>query len=98
MASRASHERAKAQHAQRDFGVAKPELQPVGSDILWLSEFLSSCEGIGTFNVNSMICLQLGPDPYEREQRLRRASSMGHLRMWAYRENGVFVEYRWELA
>lgn len=98
MASRAGHERAKAQHAQREFGAAKAKLQPVGTDTAWLSTFLSSCEGIGPFNLNSIIALQLGGDPQEREQKLRLASSMGLLRMSAYRENGVFIEYRWELA
>ena len=95
---RAAHARNQARHSQRSGGDVKRKLEPIGSDTLWLPEFLSSAQGIGAFSVNSLICLPLGETAEERELKLRKAASMGVLRMYAYRDSGQFVEYRWELA
>lgn len=98
MVSRASYYRSTAKHAQREFGQVKAKLEPVGSDTLWLSEFVSSLQGIGSFNANSLVCLQLGHSVEERTARLRVASRIGVIRMYAVREADIFVEFRWELT
>jgi hypothetical protein len=95
---RAAHERNTARHAQRN-GFEKPKPQPVGSDTLWMSEFVSSIQGITTpFNADSLITLQLGEDRDERILKLRKMAKLGILHMYAHRSNGEFVEYRWELT
>lgn len=98
-AGRAAHAHNQARHAQREFGHTKPTLQPVGSDTLWMSEFISSIQGLeGYFNADSIIAAQLGSTRDERIEKLRKLSAHGTLHMSAHREDGVFVEFRWELT
>jgi hypothetical protein len=96
-AGRAAHYHNQARHSQRVFGTEKPKSQPVGSDTVWVPEFLASLGDIGQFSANSITALPLGDTREERERKLRKATSLGALHMTAHRENGVFVEYRWEL-
>ena len=98
-AGRKAHSIHKAQHAQRVFGTEKAKLEPVGSDTLWLGEFLSSAQGIDWLSADSLICYQLGTTHEEREAKLRKASSMGVLLMYVHRDAaGAFIEYRWMLT
>lgn len=97
-AGRIAHEHHVNKHAQRQFGTVKPKLQPEGTETMWFGEFISSAQGIGSFNINALIVLQLGATAEERMLKLRQASRAGLLRMSAYREDGQFVEYRWELT
>jgi hypothetical protein len=93
---RALHAHNKRRHSQRQFGDVKPALAERHSDTMWMGEFISSIQGITEpFGVDSMIALQLGED---RMSRLRQLSSLGMLRMSAYRVDGEFVEYRWVLT
>lgn len=96
---RAAYNRRTNKAAQRQFGTSKPKLPPKGTELDWLPEFLSSAQGIKWFNVNSIIVLQLGTTPEEREVKLRAASRAGALHMYVHKdEDGKFVEYRWELS
>jgi|SRR6478609_5961914 len=96
MTTRAQYYRNTTKHAQR--GIAeKPVSKPMGTDTTWISEFVSSIQGlVGQFNSDSMIALQLG-DREQRVVRLRKLSAMGILRMSSHFKNGHFVEFRWEL-
>lgn len=98
MTSRSQHYHNKKRHDQRD-GFEKPAPAKRDTDTTWISEFVSSIQGISTpFNADSMIAMQLGETHEARELRLRELSRRGILRMYAYRSNGEFVEYRWELT
>lgn len=82
MTTRAQHYSNKARHSQREFNQEKPKLQPVGSDTTWIGEFTASLAGLRTpLTVNSILALPLGHTSTERELNLRKASSMGVLRM-----------------
>lgn len=96
---RAAHAHNTNRHAQRVFGQEKAKLAPADTANLWVGEFVSSVQGLTTYlTVNSMLVTQLGATPERRMERLRQLSKMGILRMSAHRENGEFVEYRWELT
>lgn len=99
MVSRAAHYAAKAKHAQRPLGAVQPKLPERDTNTAWMGEFMSSIQGLTTpFNADAVFCLPLGDTNRERELRLRDLSKMGSLLMSAYRVNGYFVEYRWQLG
>jgi hypothetical protein len=95
--SRASHYQRTSKAAQRQ-GVAKPKLPARDTDTTWIPEFVSSIQGITTpFNSSSIIAASLGSTEEERVTKLRELSKRGILRMSAHRQDGIFIEYRWEL-
>lgn len=100
MTSRASFYRSKSKHAQRSFGEVKKTLQPKGTDTAWITEFISSIQGLtGSFGIDSTIAMQLGATPEERMVKLRQACRLVVLHMTVVRdEAGAFVEYRWTLT
>jgi hypothetical protein len=97
MTSRSQYYRNTTKHAQR--GVeAKRKLVDKDVATAWVGPFISSLEGLAThLTVDSMIVMQLGDTPRERELKLRELCKLGVLTMDAYREDGQFVEYRWTL-
>jgi len=98
MTSRSEYYRNQSKHAQRGIG-EKPTPSKRDTNTAWIPEFVSSIQGLqGQFNVQSLIAMQLGATKDERLLRLRELSKMGILHMSSHRENGVFVEYRWELT
>lgn len=97
-AGRAAHNRNQARHAQRSWGYVKPKLEPVGSDTKWLAQLLLDAHGLEYLTVNSEAVLPLGETPEERELKLRKASSIGALRMYTHHVNFEFIEYRWVLT
>jgi len=99
MTSRAAHYRNKARHDQREFGTAKLQSTPRDEGTQWIGEFVSSVQGLSQqLTSGSIICLQLGRTADERVLKLRELSKMGILHMSAYKVNGQFVEYRWQLT
>lgn len=98
MTTRGQHFHNQKRHDQRN-GVEKPKPAPAGTDTAWMTEFVSSIQGITTtFNADAIITWQLGETRDQRVTKLRHLSRLGVLRMYAHRENGQFVEYRWELT
>lgn len=95
---RAAHARNKRRHDQRQFGEVKPALQSVAQSTLWVGPFLESVQGVEYLTVTSPQVLPLGTDGRTRMLKLRDLSHFGVLRMYAHREDGQFVEYRWELS
>lgn len=95
MVSRAAHYRNKARHAQREFGEAKPRLLSRDEGTTWMPTFIASLNNGDTLTVHSEAVLPLANTAEERTLKLRELSKIGVLRMYAYRENGLFVEYRW---
>lgn len=99
MTSRAVHYRNKARHDQREFATPKPKSVSQEESTKWMGEFISSIQGITTsFGADSMIALQLGGTTEDRVLKLRALSKLGVLHMSAYKVDGKFVEYRWELT
>lgn len=95
---RAAHYQRTSKAAQRH-GVAKPKMVKRDEDTTWIPEFVTSIQGLTVpFNADSVIALGLGATPEERTGKLRQLSKIGILRMYAHRENGTFIEYRWEVA
>ena len=68
-------------------------------DLSWASEFFSSIEGLTTpLRADSLIAMQLGATPAEREIKLRKLSSMGFMHMSVKQtEDGKFSHYEWRL-
>lgn len=95
---RAAHAFNKNRHAQRGFGVEKPKMAPADSGNLWVGEFVASAQGLkGEFSFNSIIALQLGPEP-QRMERLRVLSRLGILRMRALWDGDHFLGFSWYLT
>lgn len=97
-AGRAAHSHNQARHSQRSGGDVKRKLLPVGSDTKWLPQLLQDAIDLEYLTLDCAVVLPLGETPEERELALRKASSLGAMKMEAYRENGVFIEYRWYLT
>jgi len=95
---RAAYSRRTNKAAQRQFGHTKPKLPPKGTELDWVPEFLETMQGLKCISVNSVVALPLGDTAAYREAKLRAASRAGFLHMYALRENGQFVEFRWELS
>jgi hypothetical protein len=98
MTSRAQYFRNTTKHAQRG-PEAKRKLIDKDVATAWVGPFISSIQGLATYlTVDSMIVMQLGETPRDRELKLRELCKLGVLTMDAHRDaNGQFVEYRWTL-
>lgn len=99
MANRSQWLRNKAQHDQREFGYVEPVKVDADEATIWIPEFTSSLEHIASgtkLTLKSMIVLQLGATPQERELKMRELSRRGIVSMHAERDDaGNFVQFFW---
>lgn len=98
MVSRAAHYRAKAKHAQREFGYIKPT---VIREEDWIEEAIDAARELGEGGAN-IYCAVFADDmavSYElADHILRHLSKLGVVHMSAERKpDGEFVRYVWRL-